>query len=285
MWKRIILIYMVSLFFFVLESPIRGLSLSESLSGPMLSIFVGAILYAALTWCMLKKYHHHLSTFTILFWVLCGKLTLDVLVRMLNFQDSLASLPNSASQILGVFIGYLYYKWSTWKRITGLSIVFLTLLWGMSFQVQRLWRHWLYNRTSDEKMTGWVFETKNGKVCLDSLNTEFIVLDFWSTRCGVCRKKFPLVQEFYNEFRQFSSLTIASVLVKYFGEKRDTGDSILRPLAYDFPVWSVDKDDKLLEKGWVKKYPTVLILDKNKTVVFNGRIEEAQKKIRQLLDE
>ncbi len=284
MVKKCILIYIASLLLFVLEAPVRGVTITEELSGPMLSMLVGPVLYCLLTFCLLKKCHFSLSVIYILLLILGGKLTLDILVRVFNFQDSLVSLFDSIGQVFGILFGYLFYQSSIKKRRWVLSIVFLCLLVTMTFVIHPFWRNWLYHRIPNKEMEGWQFERKDGGfIEFDSLRTEYIVLDFWTAQCGICREKFPLVQAFYDKYKECPTLTKSSVFVKYKCESNEKGVSIIYFLNYDLPVWSIAKDNDILKNSHVVRYPTVLILNKDRRIIFNGGIEDAEKRMEKLL--
>jgi len=61
-----------------------------------------------------------------------------------------------------------------------------------------------------------IFTTKNGaKVQLDTVKNKLIVLDFWTTTCGVCFKSFPDYEKIYLKYKD-NSVFDEGILVNNF---------------------------------------------------------------------
>ena len=67
------------------------------------------------------------------------------------------------------------------------------------------------------------------------------------------------------------------------GENIDDGISIMQDQGLDIPVYAISEDSPILKDCDIQKYPRVLILDKNRNVIFNGSLEFAKRKLSKLI--
>ena len=82
-----------------------------------------------------------------------------------------------------------------------------------------------------------------------------------------------------------AEVTIASVFVPYYkNEQEETGIAIIDSLGYTFPAWSITKQDTLLKVLAINGYPTVVLLDKSKNVIYKGSLEMSIKKLEKLVN-
>lgn len=111
----------------------------------------------------------------------------------------------------------------------------------------------------------------------DNLEGEYIILDFWYSECGICFKEFPKVQKFHEQLTKTDKIKLYSVFCRLTSkdETPQTGMDILNSNGYSFPVISIDLKNPILKQIGVNYYPTVIILHKNKEIVFRGDIMSA----------
>ena len=57
---------------------------------------------------------------------------------------------------------------------------------------------------------------------------------------------------------------------------------MMRKEGYTFPVYAVNRNSSLMLHADIRVFPTVLILDRNKTVLFKGSLDEAVEKMNTL---
>ncbi|MEZ4803071.1 MAG: TlpA disulfide reductase family protein [Gelidibacter sp.] len=115
-------------------------------------------------------------------------------------------------------------------------------------------------------------DNQNKNVELDSSKT--IVLDFWTTSCGICFKKFPEYEKIYLKYKVNPEVEIYSVNVPL---KRDTfvkTVELVGKLNYKFPTLylSPEEIDKLPDAYGINSYPHLLII-KNNHISYSGRME------------
>lgn len=117
-------------------------------------------------------------------------------------------------------------------------------------------------------------------------NTAFenkvVLLDFWNTSCGVCFRKFPQLQSFYEKHANNSSVIIFAVDTPLEDDKEGQAFQMIRERNWTFPV-VVTKDVDLADRYGIEAYPTTLVLDKKGNVVFKGSIEGATKLVEKLI--
>jgi len=114
-----------------------------------------------------------------------------------------------------------------------------------------------------------IFTTKNGaKVQLDTVKNKLIVLDFWTTTCGVCFKSFPDYEKIYLKYKDNPDVRIYSVNIPV---KRDIVGYAKKKIGeynYTFPVLYADSDT--IPKFFGFNSTPHLIIIKNGKVRFNG---------------
>ncbi|HLK69732.1 MAG TPA: redoxin family protein [Bryobacteraceae bacterium] len=90
---------------------------------------------------------------------------------------------------------------------------------------------------------------------LAALKGKPVLLDFWATWCGPCRKSSPIVEKLYREYKE-RGLTIIGVDV---GEERSVVEAFLKknPMAYPS---ALSGDSGIQEAYKVKAYPTFVLI-------------------------
>jgi len=97
------------------------------------------------------------------------------------------------------------------------------------------------------------------------------VLDFWTTSCGVCFKKFPKLQALQEKYKNDTNIIIHAINIPI---KRD---SVLQPfkviekIGYSFSV--VVGINNIQSVFGIDGYPSVFIV-RNGKIVFYGEIED-----------
>jgi len=124
---------------------------------------------------------------------------------------------------------------------------------------------------------------ENGKpVKLSDLKGNVVVLVFWATTCGSCRRELPEISVLQGEYE--------GKPVKFFAVVVNTEDldeikMVKKEWGFDIPVlvadYSVKKDYKVL---WT---PTIYVIDKDgriaKIILGSGKLEKLKKTIDKLI--
>lgn len=216
--------------------------------------------------------------------ILLGLNLMSLCLRIINFENSLTTIWCPVIGSLGSLTAYLYvkYKLKIWS-VLGMSAI----VWIYTASVgQEQWTEYLsFGRypvkagISDDA----IYSTATDSIFIKDLEHQYVVLEFWTSSCGVCFKKFPMLQEMYDNYRNLNDVLVAGVFVRYrANEELGTGKDIIRKKGYTFPVYAVHRNSSLVSHADITVFPTVLILDRNKTVLFKGSIDKAIEKMKAL---
>jgi thiol-disulfide isomerase/thioredoxin len=106
-----------------------------------------------------------------------------------------------------------------------------------------------------------------------------VLIDYWATWCGPCRKSFPAMQKLYEMYRNNPDVAFAIVNVWERGDDRVkiVNDYLKNNPSLTFPVY-LDKDDSVVSKYGVTGIPTKFFLGKDGRIQFKevGYLPEEQ---------
>lgn len=118
---------------------------------------------------------------------------------------------------------------------------------------------------------------------LEILKDKIIVIDFWFINCGSCIKEMPDLNKLKAEFETED--------IEWFGVTYDPKDKVerfLERIKFDYTI--VPDSKHLTDRFDIRFYPTTLIIDTNKKIVYsgkfgamNGRVDEIRKEIKKLI--
>jgi thiol-disulfide isomerase/thioredoxin len=121
----------------------------------------------------------------------------------------------------------------------------------------------------------------------DALKGRVVLLDFWASWCGPCRKSFPAMQELHKQYAG-RGLTIIAVSVD---EKREDMERFLKAENVSFTVVR-DAGQKLVAAADVSAIPTSFLIDRagkiryvHKGFVGDETVKQYQEQIQLLLKE
>ncbi|HKC35417.1 MAG TPA: TlpA disulfide reductase family protein [Chitinophagaceae bacterium] len=114
---------------------------------------------------------------------------------------------------------------------------------------------------------------------LSSLNKKLVLLDFWSSDCGPCRRKHPKLAALY---KKYASKGFEIVSVSF----DDTKEDWLKAIAKDNMIWINVSELKgwktsLSEDYFIKSIPFAIWLDKDKKII--STIDLSEKEIEEYL--
>ena len=85
-----------------------------------------------------------------------------------------------------------------------------------------------------------------------------VLLDFWTSWCGPCKREVPIIEKLHREFRN-KGLVVLGVNV---GEDKETMDKFLNAARLTYPSLQLDEDDEALKSLSVNAYPTLVLIDR-----------------------
>lgn len=253
------------------------------------STLIGFILYFTSTTYIINKYGLYISVNRILILALIGASCFQVPIRIIYFSSSLGSLPEFLFHILGILIGYIFHKGRSFYRYLFLTISFGLCLfyffWGWSLWSNKLCYGTFRGNVIEYKVNqNIIFKNEyNQNLNISHIKKKIVILDFWTTKCGVCFRKFPIAQKIYNKYKQNPIICFYSVN-SFLKDIDKDGDAfrIIKERGFTFPIL-ICKNIYLLKELNISGYPSVLIFNKEGVLVFRGDIEDADKKIEELL--
>jgi thiol-disulfide isomerase/thioredoxin len=99
---------------------------------------------------------------------------------------------------------------------------------------------------------------------LAKLKGKPVLLDFWATWCGPCRKSMPVLEKIAREFKD-SDLVILGVNT---GEDRDVVEEFLEKTPLGYPA-VLSGESGILESYSVTAYPTFILIGRDGKIIAN----------------
>jgi len=130
-------------------------------------------------------------------------------------------------------------------------------------------------------------ESRSGtNLRLEDFRGEVVMLNFWASWCGPCRKEMPLMNGLYEQYKDLG-FTILAVNVD---ENRDEAQRFLDAVPVDYPVL-YDPESSVSELYEVQAMPTTVMIDRDGTARYvhlgyqSGYEDEYEQQIRELVRE
>lgn len=147
------------------------------------------------------------------------------------------------------------------------------------------------NRTAKDKLEqkkppqlhveGWI-NTQDGKpITLADCKGKLVLIDFWGTWCGPCRKAIPHLKELYEKHKD-NGLVVIGIHTTNAGEKMA---EYVKNEAISYPV-AVDVDRKTTTAFHVDSYPDYYLIDRSGNLrIADLKNSEVDRAIEALLKE
>jgi thiol-disulfide isomerase/thioredoxin len=134
----------------------------------------------------------------------------------------------------------------------------------------------LKNTIISKPSPAWVLKDVNGNtVSSESLKGKVVVLDFWATWCGPCKRSFPAMQMAVNKFKDNPDVQFLFIHTweKGEGDATAAAKKYIDDNKYPFRVLMDLKDpetgsNNVVESFGISGIPTKFILDKNGNIRF-----------------
>jgi thiol-disulfide isomerase/thioredoxin len=91
-----------------------------------------------------------------------------------------------------------------------------------------------------------------------------VLLDFWTTWCGPCKRELPILEKLHKEFRA-KGLVVVGVNV---GEDKAAVSKYMTAAGLTYPTIQVTPEDELLKSLSVNAFPTLVLIDREGKVAL-----------------
>lgn len=95
-------------------------------------------------------------------------------------------------------------------------------------------------------------------VRLAELQGEVVLVNFWASWCGPCRKELPKLEEMHQKYKDLG-VTILGINID---ETRELSQKLLKDVEVNFPVL-YDHDSEVAEPYNIQAMPSTFIIDKS----------------------
>src|SRR6266404_1486271 len=95
-------------------------------------------------------------------------------------------------------------------------------------------------------------------VDLHSLRGKVVLLYFWTTWCGPCKRQLPGIEKIQNEFRD-KGLVVLGVSV---GEEKATVAKFLKTIALTYPIIQLSDGNEVVADLAINAFPTIVLIDR-----------------------
>ncbi len=158
---------------------------------------------------------------------------------------------------------HLVYKSFVQKAVTSFLLLFLFMTSAQALQI-------------GEKAPDFTLKTIQGEnLNLAEQRGKIIVINFWASWCGPCRKEMPVLQQFYEKYNDLG-VSVWGVNVE---QENQAGRDFLKGLNLTFPIL-FDQTNNISATYEVKAMPSTVIIDRDGIIryVFRGYKDGYEKK-------
>lgn len=99
------------------------------------------------------------------------------------------------------------------------------------------------------------------EMSLSDFRGKKVVLNFWASWCGPCRKEMPDMQKFYEAYKD-KNVEVVAVNLTHFERKREHVDEFVEEYGLTFPI-PLDVEKEQYDAYKVITIPTTYFLDEN----------------------
>ncbi|MFZ1635351.1 MAG: TlpA disulfide reductase family protein [Chitinophagales bacterium] len=219
------------------------------------------------------------------FTAIVDQLQSDYLSIFKNFVDTSKFTSNSAIAIESIFnseFDYVKDKYNVWKNSADSSSIYIKEM-GVKIAAQEAVRAQSF---VGKPIIDIIQPDKNGKdKKLSDLKGQIVLIDFWASWCGPCRKENPNVVKVYNAYHakgfNIFSVSLDTDKDKWLAAVKDDG------LVWDNHVCALESaENKAAMDYRITGIPMSFLVDRNGIIVAeNLRGQALEKKVMELVNQ
>ena len=213
-----------------------------------------------------------IKTKTTFFYLLPGILIFSVflITSIINTIQGFNSFMSTFTYLIFIpiffYLGYLFYKT---KNYIYLIVVFPILYLNHTYIYPNSFSYFSFNHLPINKQLPLVKFINKDKETFTLSKDKIVVLDFWSTSCGICYKKFPEFEKMYQQYKDNPNIEFYAIHVSYERDKFEKVIKLLDKYEYNFPlIYSIDSKS-VEDKLEVRHFPTTILI-KNSVIRYKG---------------
>lgn len=182
------------------------------------------------------------------------------------YGDFSRTLPYIIFVPLAAYLGYFYFKF----RKIYLPILSLILFYCISYIISPNFFIYYHSNNSEKNIDfKYVTLVDKEKKIIKLSGDKIIVLDFWTTSCGICFKKFPVLEAEHQKYNANKNIEFYAVNVPINGDKFETTITILDSLGYTFPKFYAKSFQEIEANLKFNTFPHLMII-KNGKIRYEG---------------
>jgi peroxiredoxin len=155
------------------------------------------------------------------------------------------------------------------------------------FFASLLWLPVSYAETAKGAAPNFTLKSRSGEnLKLSEYRGDVVLVNFWASWCGPCRKEMPKLEELYQKYKNLG-FNLLAVNVE---EDSSKANDFLKDLSVTFPIL-YDNENKVSKLYKVSAMPSTVIIDRDGNVRFVhhgylvGYENDYSKEIKELIEE
>lgn len=237
-------------------------------------IVVGSIIYFFLA-AYLPKKMNALNKWLILFLISYPILFLQLSVNIIDYKDTINSLPIHLFFLISCVLGFIYGI-RRYLAFPFMLFSFLVIYFAVGKKQYLNYRH-------HGSVTLAVNKTSPNLALYDSTNLlvelpadKIVILDFWNSKCAPCYREFPFIDSIYKTMSK-DKFYVAVVNIPVHKEIYTENFYLLDEFGYSFnKLYAID--DKILDSLNIKSYPTTVAISKG-SIIYKGAFRDIIEKV------
>lgn len=162
-------------------------------------------------------------------------------------------------------LGYHLKHKKTYLKISYILILIFIGVYGFvnfRFFVNNIFAHKI------EISPKMIYSYLDKDIRLDTVKNKILVLDFWTSNCGVCFKKFPDFEKLHKKYKRNPNINLYAVNIPSSFDTLNQAKYKIGKYNYSFPILYA-KSDTIPKLLGFNTYPHFVIL-KNGKIRYNG---------------
>ena len=269
----------ISLVVFFALTPLGGYG------GHPYKFLAAALVYCALTYFFLRRATTTKERWWTILLIALPPALFMIPTHIMDFEEYRFSFPSSMAHFIGILFGYLVFVTSRQLKIILVTILVTGSAW-MTFKGYSIWLHkasfGTYSGNVQERVPAFVLKNSSGSDFTNAqLASSITILDFWNTACAACFRKFPLLQQKFDNYKADTSIKIFSVNIPLERDTAGQAENTLKKYNYTFSNL-LAQSKSVADSFHVNSVPTTLIIDQRGIIVYRGDIDNIDEVITKL---